>query len=122
MKIGLSFSRCIKDVVDGKVSIHDILVIVARTMFEKEHIEEIIKNYILVGDIPEDKFDRYVEVATQLYDLGKIHQPRNFGNHSHYGSAFYTWFDLTPSSNDMSNPALVEAWENYKIVLALTNE
>ena len=31
MKIGLSYSRCIRDIVEGKVDINDVLVIISRT-------------------------------------------------------------------------------------------
>jgi hypothetical protein len=34
MKIGLSFSRCLRDIVDGKVDIDDVMVIIARTDFD----------------------------------------------------------------------------------------
>jgi hypothetical protein len=34
MKIGLSYSRCVRDIVDGVVDINDILVIVSRTDFD----------------------------------------------------------------------------------------
>ena len=34
MKIGLSYSRCVRDIVDGKVDIDDVLIIVSRTNFD----------------------------------------------------------------------------------------
>jgi hypothetical protein len=34
MKIGLSYSRCIRDIVDGVVDINDVLVVIARTNFD----------------------------------------------------------------------------------------
>ena len=34
MKIGLSYSRCVRDIVDGTVDIEDVLLIVARTDFD----------------------------------------------------------------------------------------
>jgi len=33
MKIGLSFSRCVRDIWEGRVDSHDVLVIIARTNF-----------------------------------------------------------------------------------------
>ena len=33
MKIGLSYSRCILDIVEGRVDINDVLVVIARTNF-----------------------------------------------------------------------------------------
>ena len=34
MKIGLSYSRCVRDIVDGTVDIEDVLLIIARTDFD----------------------------------------------------------------------------------------
>ena len=34
MKIGMSFSRCLRDVVEARVDIADVLVIIARTDFD----------------------------------------------------------------------------------------
>jgi hypothetical protein len=34
MKIGLSYSRCVRDIVDGVVDISDVLVVIARTDFD----------------------------------------------------------------------------------------
>ena len=34
MKIGLSYSRCVLDIVEGRVDIEDVLVVVARTNFD----------------------------------------------------------------------------------------
>ena len=34
MKIGLSYSRCIRDIVDGVVDPEDVLVIISRTDFD----------------------------------------------------------------------------------------
>ena len=40
MKIGLSYSRCVRDIVDGKVDIDDVLVVVARTDFDPHDDEQ----------------------------------------------------------------------------------
>ena len=34
MKIGLSYSRCVRDIVDGVVDIDDVLVLITRTDFD----------------------------------------------------------------------------------------
>jgi len=34
MKIGLSYSRCVRDIVDGTVDIRDVLVLITRTDFD----------------------------------------------------------------------------------------
>jgi hypothetical protein len=40
MKIGLSYSRCVRDIVDGVVDIDDVLVIIARTDFDPHNDEQ----------------------------------------------------------------------------------
>jgi len=40
MKIGLSYSRCVKDIVDGKVMIDDVLVIITRTDFDPNNNDQ----------------------------------------------------------------------------------
>jgi hypothetical protein len=40
MKIGLSYSRCIRDIVEGKVDIDDVLVIIARTDFDPHNDDQ----------------------------------------------------------------------------------
>jgi hypothetical protein len=39
MKIGLSYSRCVRDIVDGIVDIDDILVVITRTDFDPHNDE-----------------------------------------------------------------------------------
>jgi hypothetical protein len=34
MKIGFSYSRCVRDIVEGDVNIDDVLIIIARTNFQ----------------------------------------------------------------------------------------
>ena len=40
MKIGLSYSRCVRDIVDGKVDIADVLVLITRTDFDPNNDEQ----------------------------------------------------------------------------------
>ena len=40
MKIGLSYSRCVLDIVDGTVDIDDVLLIIARTDFDPHDDEQ----------------------------------------------------------------------------------
>jgi len=52
MKIGLSLSRCMRDILEGKVDINDVLVIVARTDVDPnndEHWRGIWDGYIYGG-------------------------------------------------------------------------
>ncbi|CAB4138209.1 hypothetical protein UFOVP328_402 [uncultured Caudovirales phage] len=131
MKIGFSYSRCIRDIVDGKVDINDVLVIIARTNFDPhndEQWEEIWKGYrTRFGfsqpewiDYPDSAQDRFRQISIDLWDLGKLHQPRRFG--TNYPRAQEIWVDTEPMSLDrFDDPAAVkEAWTNYKLLRTLT--
>ena len=40
MKIGLSYSRCVRDIVDGTVDIDDVLVLITRTDFDPHNDDQ----------------------------------------------------------------------------------
>ena len=87
MKIGLSLSRCVRDIVEGRVDIHDVLVLICRTDFDPykaDQWDNIWNGYNSIN--PEwyglDR-DEVTNVVFTLWDAGKIHQPRKFGAHPH---------------------------------------
>ena len=125
MKVGLSFSRCMRDIFNGTVDEQDVLVIVARTDFDPHndsHWNAIWEGYIHGGlSNPEwadfaDEYDDFRRMAVRLYDKGLIHQPRQFGAHpprlNHY------WLDCVVSPEE-HNPAQQKAWDNYKLITDL---
>ena len=131
MKVGLSFSRCIRDIVEVRVEFDDVLVIVSRTDFDPhndQHWDGIWNGYRYggmsnpewAGAEPslseEDASDVYRNVTKNLYDKGKLHQPRQFG--SHPPRMPYYWLDcvITPEEH---NPAQQKAWDNYKLITDL---
>ena len=131
MKIGASYSRCVRDIVDGNVDINDVLVIVARTDFDPENDRQwsgIWKGY--AGDGLGSSFSHpewynyqgreqeFREVSIKLKKSGKLHQPRQFGAFPPRMNEF--WYDvvLTPE-NLTKNPTAKKAWENYKLVSGL---
>ena len=97
MKIGLSYSRCVRDIVEGKVDIADVLVVIARTDFDPhddEQWEGIWRGYGGgnggTGSIwsnpewsnyKEEDEDLFRSVSIELHETGKLHQPRQFGAH-----------------------------------------
>ena len=107
MKIGLSFSRCLRDIVEARVLFEDVLVIIARTDFDPHddmQWEEIWSGYRYRGGWSKPEWADaepgvddgevnavYRNVAVQLYDAGKIHQPRQFGANP-YRMPYY-WLD-----------------------------
>ena len=131
MKVGLSFSRCIRDIVEVRVEFDDVLVIVSRTDFDPHndrHWDGIWNGYRYggmsnpewAGAEPslseEDASDVYRNVTKNLYDKGKLHQPRQFG--SHPPRMPYYWLDcvITPEEH---NPAQQKAWDNYQLITDL---
>lgn len=126
MKIGLSFSRCLKDIFEGKVEENDVLVIIARTDLDPHndnHWNNIWDGYTLGGlSNPEwkDYQDCYVEfrrMAIRLYDGGKIHQPRQFKAHPQRMP--YYWLDCVMSPEEHT-PAQQKAWDNYQLITGLS--
>jgi hypothetical protein len=137
MKVGLSFSRCLRDIVEAKVLYEDVLVIVARTDFnphDDKHWSGIWSGYRQGGGfsnpewassepgVSEEEVEAmYRNVAKQLYDGGKLHQPRQFG--AHPSRLPYYWLDtFAPMEEIANNPATVKAWENYKMLAGLSTK
>ena len=134
MKVGLSFSRCLRDLVEGRVDYEDILVIIARTDFNPnidDEWEQIWDGYRYGGwsnaewATAEDDTgvtnpeEIYRNVAIQLYDNGKLHQPRQFGAHPR--RLPYCWLDtFAPEEEIAKNPAAQKAWDNYKLITGLS--
>jgi hypothetical protein len=47
MKIGFSFGRCVRDIVNGEVSIDDVAFIIAATnIHDKEQLVRVVENYL----------------------------------------------------------------------------
>jgi hypothetical protein len=133
MKIGLSFSRCVRDIVDGHVDINDVLVIIARTDFDPHDDKQWQgiwqgygggQNLGSIWTAPEwagyEDEDQFRSVAIELWETGKLHQPRKFGAHASRRSEI--WLEtVLPSAELENNPAAKAAWEKFQIVAGLTN-
>lgn len=126
MKVGLSFSRCMRDIFTGTVKEEDVLVIIARTDMNPHndnHWNNIWEGYIYGGlSNPEwkdfaDQYDDFRRMAIRLYDAGKIHQPRQFGAHPQRMP--YYWLECFVPQDEM-NPAQQKAWDNYKLITGLS--
>lgn len=130
MKIGLSFSRCLKDIFLGEVDYEEVLIIIARTNCnpnDDKSWEDIWSGYHYGGmwshpewnDIPADKENEFRSLACMLYNDGKLHQPRQFGSHVPRRSEI--WLEtVLPGSELDKNPAAKKAWEHFQIVAGLT--
>jgi hypothetical protein len=133
MKIGLSYSRCIRDIVDGTVDIEDVLIVISRTDFDPHDDEQwagIWRGYgggEYVGSIwsrPEwagyDNETRFRDVSKELWNTGKLHQPRKFGAHPR--RLPYHWLETVVTDEDLENsPAVKDAWDKFQMVSGLTS-
>lgn len=122
MKIGLSFGKCIRDIVLGTVDPGDVLVIVSSTHIEnRDKLQNMVDVYL--GD--DRRFggldpEKCLNVCQKLWDDGKIFQPREFSGAwiSHFSG---TWVEMVPSAHDAS-PEVMDAWVSYRTMLTLGGE
>ena len=138
MKIGLSYSRCVRDIVDGKVNIDDVLVLITRTDFDPHDDDQWKGIWIGYGGGTENAYlngffshsnpewagyedeDLFRSVSIELWESGKLHQPRKFG--AHPARRPEIWLEaVLPSSELETNIAAKKAWDSFQTIAGLTN-
>ena len=138
MKIGLSYSRCVRDIVDGIVDIDDVLVLITRTDFDPHNDEQWNSIWIGYGGGTENAYsrgffshsnpewagyhdeDQFRSVSIELWETGKLHQPRKFGVKPTRRPEI--WLEtVLPDSELESRPAVKEAWDQFQTLAGLTN-
>jgi hypothetical protein len=139
MKIGLSYSRCIRDIVDGVVDIDDVLIVIARTDFDPRDADQwqsiwqgysggggIAMRGIFGGSNPEwagyadEDEDKFRSVSIELWEQGKFHQPRKFG--AHPARRPEIWLEaVLPNSELAKNPSAKMAWEKFQTIAGLSS-
>lgn len=131
MKIGLSYSRCVRDIVDGVVDIGEVLVLITRTDFDPRDDNQ--WDSIWAGyhsrsgwsnpewaDYSDEDEAKFREVSIELWESGKMHQPRKFG--AHPKRLPYIWVEtVLPSAELDSNPTLKSAWEKFQTLAHLSS-
>lgn len=134
MKIGFSYSRCVLDIVEGTVNMDDVLVVISRTDFDPHNDEQWKSiwrgytdgrgfsarewyHYDFDDEAAEQKFRA---VTIELWNQGKLHQPRQFG--AHPARAREHWVDTGPLGYELfvKPEAVQEAWRNYQVLSNLT--
>jgi len=134
MKIGLSYSRCVLDIVEGRVDMEDVLVIIARTDFDPrddKHWADIWAGYsghrgTAIGrsqrewGLSSHSEDEFRHVSIQLWDTGRLHQPRKFGWNPGRRAEFWLEAVLPPSELER-NPAARDAWDRFQVIAGLSN-
>ena len=131
MKIGLSYSRCIRDIVDGRVDPEDVLIVISRTDFDPtvdEEWDSIWQGYTGGHGFSAREWSGYDEhrkedfrnATLDLWRAGKLHQPRKFGAHPTRRREYWLEAVLPPSELER-NPAAKDAWDRFQVVAGLTN-
>ena len=123
MKIGLSLSRCVRDIVEGRVDINDVLVLITRTDFDPTEQNQWDNIWIGYQSLNPEWYgmdhDATKSVVMELWNTGKIHQPRKFGARPFRRSEY--WLEvILPDSELDRNPAVKEAWEKFQVMAGLT--
>jgi len=134
MYIGTSLGRCLRSILMDEVSEDDVLLLITRTQTKDyEAFLTIVKQYYEEGnwsshrpeeyDLAVKPWNEVEELASRLYKSGKIHQPRNFAL---LGSQFIhpdlsddVWVEVSPKNRN-TTPAVVQAYEQYKLLDSLT--
>lgn len=127
MKVGLSFSRCLRDIVEGKVDYDDVLIIIARTDFNPNVDEQwtgIWNGYHFInqewGNFDDEYEEHFHSIAKRLYNEGKLHQPRQFNAWPSRRPEYWLETFLPPDELE-TRPAVKAAWDNFQVVAGLTN-
>lgn len=133
MKVGLSYSRCIVDILDGQVQERDVLVIVTGTKFDPHNDQQwadLYGGYWQAWSKSNYTESDYRDLTIRMYDNGQIHQPRLF-ERLFFASRITIgqmiglgrhWRDLVPIPEDLEqHPAAQELWDQFKMVAALSD-
>ena len=135
MKIGLSYSRCVRDIFDGKVNISDVLLIISRTNFNPSNDDQWKSIWEGYGggqtmgspwtnpewsNYPSEDEEEFRKITLELYNTGRMHQPRQFG--AHPKRLPYIWLEAGLPNDEMDrNPAVKKAWQQFQIVAGLSD-
>lgn len=118
MKIGFSFGRCVRDIVNGEVSIDDVAFLITATRIrDEEHVRMVIGSYMdestyLMGL----NYDQCVDVALKLWNTNRVLQPRAQGMHRHMQPESSIWVDIFPTALS-NNESVKKAWDGYRFML-----
>jgi hypothetical protein len=138
MKIGLSYSRCVRDIVDGVVDIDDVLVLITRTDFDPHDDKQWSGIWIGYGGGTDNAYsrgffsqsnpewagyhneDQFRSVSIELWETGRLHQPRKFG--AKPARRPEIWLETVLPDSEMENrPAVKEAWDQFQTLAGLTS-
>jgi hypothetical protein len=120
------------------VDINDVLVIITRTDFDPHDDEQWAGIWDGYGGGTDNAYSRgffaqsnpewagyddeakFRNISIDLYDSGKMHQPRKFGAHPSRRPEI--WLEtVLPSSELATNPAAKKAWDQFQIIAGLSS-
>lgn len=118
MKIGFSYGRCIRDIVEGLVNIDDVAFIITGTAVrDEEHMLQVIEDYTYRRDYLEGlDLEKCNQVALELWRTNRILQPRLQGIHRHKMPENAVWVDMFPTVPTVKENVR-KAWEAYRFML-----
>ena len=141
MYIGTSLGGCLVSLMNNEVSEDEVMFIVTRTFCpDYDAFIQVVQQYHAEGNpnarnpaqygLGDYNLTKVTDLATRLYFSGRIHQPRVFDDAGRTAGHYYPynhpaklgqglWMQVVPT-NDNSTPAVVEAWEKYKMLDNLT--
>lgn len=143
MYIGTSLGGCLVSLMADEVSEDEVMFIITRTLCpDYDTFIQVVEQYYSEGNPYQRRSDSDLsklgeydltgvkELATRLYFSGRIHQPRVFDDAGRRAGHSYPynhpaklgqglWMQVVPT-NDNATPAVVEAWEKYKMLDTLT--
>jgi hypothetical protein len=121
MKIGFSFGRCVRDIVNGEVGIDDVaFLITATNIKDSNHLDNVIYTYMgEPGYLLGLDYDKCKEVAHLLWNANKIIQPRAQGMRRHAQPENSIWVDIFPTATS-NNESVKKAWDAYRFMLHMT--
>lgn len=135
MLIGTTLGGCLKSLASGEVSMDDVLCVITRTNCKtKDALMNVVRDYHDNGNgwatvpinyqLGEYDLEKLMHIADTLWDQGRIHQPRSFGVGGGFIHPMMTrdniWLEIAPTPTN--NPAVVDAYQKYKMLLALTKD
>ena len=96
MKIGFSLGRCIRDIVNGKISIDDVAFIIASThITTRDRLADVILTYTAEPTYLHGcDYDQCMVIAEALWDTNRLLQPRRQGMHRHAQPENAVWVDM----------------------------
>ena len=127
--IGYTLSGCLDSMRRKEVSENEVMLIIAGTKCEDykayiKVVETYIVNWTTIPAVCLSE-EQIMEVASNLYVSGRIHQPRLTLSAykpmpGEYAGVFNSiWGHVIPTTNN-TTPAVVAAWEHYRMLDSLT--